>query len=108
MPPHPTFFVLKRVYEKHGCFDTSFRVSADYDIVLRLLGKQKITTRYIPRVLVRMRLGGHSNKNIRNIARKTMEDYKATKLNGLNGGFLVVSLKNLSKLRQFFFNTGSL
>jgi glycosyltransferase len=108
MPPHPTFFVLRKVYEQHGCFDTGFKISADYDLMLRFLGKQKVTTYYIPKVLVRMRLGGKSNKSLRNIVRKSWEDYKATKLNGLRSGFLVVIFKNLSKLQQFFVSRRSL
>jgi glycosyltransferase involved in cell wall biosynthesis len=103
MPPHPTFFVKKEVYEKHGCFNTSFKIAADYEMVLRLLGKQKITTHYVPEVLVRMRIGGISNGNIKNLARKTMEDYRALKMSGLNGGILALLFKNFSKVPQFFF-----
>lgn len=103
MPPHPTFFVKKEVYEKHGCFNTSLKIAADYEMVLRLLGKQKITTHYVPEVLVRMRIGGVSNGNIRNLVRKTMEDYRALKMSGLNGGILTLLFKNFSKVPQFFF-----
>ncbi len=103
MPPHPTFFVKKEVYEKHGCFNTSLKIAADYEMVLRLLGKQKITTHYVPEVLVRMRVGGISNGNIRNLVRKTMEDYRALKMSGLNGGILALLFKNFSKVPQFFF-----
>ena len=102
MPPHPTFFVKKEVYEEHGCFNTNLKIAADYELILRFLGKQKITTHYIPNVLIKMRLGGISNGNIINIIRKTLEDYKALKINGLNGSrVLTLFFKNVSKLPQF-------
>lgn len=102
MPPHPTFFVKKETYEKYGCFDTNLKIAADYELILRFLKKQNITTHYIPRVLVIMRMGGNSNRNIINITRKIIEDYKAMKINGLSSSVLALLYKNLSKLPQFF------
>jgi len=102
MPPHPTFFVKKEVYQKYGCFNTSLRIAADYEMVLRLLAKQKITTCYIPEVLIKMRVGGISNGSIKGLVRKTVEDYRALRINGLNLAILTVLSKNLSKIPQFF------
>jgi glycosyltransferase len=62
MPPHPTFFVKKEVYDKYGIFDTDFKIAADYELMLRFLEKNKITSHYIPDVLVKMRVGGISNR----------------------------------------------
>ena len=101
MPPHPTFYVKRDVYEKYGAFDTSFKIAADYDSILRFLGREKISTRYIPEVLVKMRLGGASNKSIKNLIQKSREDLKAMKNNGVGDvGSLLV--KNISKVPQFF------
>jgi len=52
MPPHPTFYVRRSVYEQHGSFDTSFQIAADYDCMLRFLGRAKVREAYIPSVLV--------------------------------------------------------
>jgi len=101
MPPHPTFFVKREIYEKHGIFDTQFRISADYDIVLRFLGKFKISTTYIPIVFTKMRVGGESNKNLKNILLKMKEDLKALKKNKL-GGPVTILFKNISKIPQLF------
>ncbi len=101
MPPHPTFFVKKEIYDKFGLFDTNFRIAADYDIILRFLGKHKISTAYLPEVMIKMRIGGESNKSIKNIFRKMKEDVKALKKNNL-GGFHTVFLKNFSKIPQLF------
>jgi len=66
-PPHPTFFVKREVYEKHGLFDLEMKVSADFELMLRFLEKYKISTIYLSKVLVRMRVGGESNRSIKNI-----------------------------------------
>ena len=53
MPPHPTFYVRRSVYERLGGFDTRYRIAADYDTILRFLAIGKINAAYIPEVLVR-------------------------------------------------------
>ena len=106
MPPHPTFYVRKKVYEEYGGFDTSFKIAADYDSILRFLGSNKISTTYVPEVLIQMRLGGASNRDLRSLLRKSGEDYKALKRNGMGGrrgirGKKTVFMKNFSKVSQF-------
>lgn len=103
MPPHPAFFVKKKIYDKYGLFDKNFKIAADYDIILRFLGKYKISTAYLPQVIIKMRLGGASNKNIKNIILKMKEDVKALKKNNI-GGLYTVLLKNITKIPQFFKN----
>lgn len=102
MLPHPTFFVKKSAYEKFGCFNTDFKISADYELMLRFLVKQGISAYYIPEVIVKMRMGGLSNRNFRNLFIKSYEDYKAWKVNNLKGNFSIILLKNLIKMPQFF------
>lgn len=100
MPPHPTFFVKREIYEKYGYFDLNFKISADYDFVLRLLGKCKISTSYLPKTLYKMRVGGASNRNIKNIIQKSREDINALRKNNI-GGIHTILVKNLSKIPQF-------
>jgi len=66
-PPHPTFFVRRRVYEAHGGFDTRFPLGNDIELMMRFLEKKRIHTVYLPEVLVKMRLGGISNRSMKNI-----------------------------------------
>ena len=101
MPPHPTFFIKKSVYNKYGLFDESFKIAADYDFILRVLGKNKISMAYIPKVLYKMRVGGISNRNIKTIIQKSKEDYRILKKNNM-GGFYTLFCKNISKIPQFF------
>jgi glycosyltransferase involved in cell wall biosynthesis len=101
MPPHPTFYVRREVYERLGLFDTRYRIAADYDSVLRFLGRGGLRTAYIPEVLVHMRTGGVSNRSLRNIIRKSREDLDVVRRNGI-GGISTIGWKNLSKLSQFW------
>lgn len=100
MPPHPALFLRREVIDRMGGYDTSFRIAADYDAVLRYFGRGRITAAYLPEVLVKMRLGGASNRSISSLLRKSREDYRALRLNNM-GGLGVLLAKNLRKISQF-------
>jgi glycosyltransferase len=100
MPPHPTFYVRRSLLPKVGGFDTSLRIAADYDFMLRCLRLPGIRTAYVPQVLVRMRMGGASNRSLLAILRKSSEDLETLKRNQV-GGLLTLACKNLRKLPQF-------
>ena len=100
MPAHPTLFLKNEVYKKHGCFNLEYKIAADYDFMLRILKDETLKFTYLPRVISKMRVGGASNKSIKNIFLKSKEDYKAIKKNGV-GGFYTLLVKNTSKIKQF-------
>lgn len=100
MPAHPTLFLRRRVVEAVGPYDTSFRIAADYDYVLRVFKRPDLRAVYLPQVFVSMRLGGASNRSLSQILRKSREDYRALRRNGVGGAGALLR-KNLSKLRQF-------
>lgn len=102
MPPHPSFFLKKEIYKKFGTFNTSFRSAADYELMLRMLHKNKISTAYIPEVIVKMRVGGVSNASMKNRVKANREDKRAWEVNGLKPGLLTFIRKPLSKIKQFF------
>jgi glycosyltransferase involved in cell wall biosynthesis len=101
MPPHPTFFVRRRVYEKAGVFNIALRSAADYEFMLRVLVKHNINARYIPEVLVKMRSGGMSNASWKNRLKANKEDLMAWKLNELKPYFFTTWLKPARKIFQF-------
>ena len=101
MPPHPTLFLKKEVYQKHGNFNQNYKISADYDFMLRVLKDKTLRFVYLPKVIIKMRVGGASNKNIKNIIQKTKEDYKAITSNKI-GNWVTLFLKNYTKFKQFF------
>jgi hypothetical protein len=101
MPPHPTFFVKREVYNKYGVFNTDFKIAADYELMLRFLVKHKLPSQYIPAVLINMRVGGKSNGTFKSIVRTTFEDYRAWRTNNLRRKFITILIKKLSKIPQF-------
>jgi glycosyltransferase len=101
MPPHPTFFVKKEIYEKYGLFNLSYKIAADYELMLRFLYKHKISTFYIQKVLVKMKIGGTSNKSLKNIFQANLECYKSWKDNNLEASILLPIIKPVSKVIQF-------
>ena len=100
MPPHPTVYCKREVYEKVGLYDEWFHISADYDMMLRIFraGYQSL---YIPEVLVCMQVGGASNKNASALLSKTQEDRLVLKKNHVGFGYLTVACKQLRKIKQF-------
>ena len=101
MPPHPTLYLRRSVFETWGLYDTAFEIAADYDAMLRYLVKGEIKVAYIPKVLVKMRVGGESNRSLGRILQKSREDYRALRRNGV-GGLSTLAAKNLSKIKQFW------
>ncbi len=101
MPPHPTLFLRRGVYEKYGYFDTSFKISADYDFMLRIL-KNNIKVKYFPQVTYKMRVGGKSNRSFSNILNKSKEDFNALRKNKLKNPSIILIKKNISKIDQLF------
>lgn len=73
MPAHPTFFVRKSVYKRLGGFDLNYKIAADFELLFRFIEQNKIKTKYLPKVLVKMRLGGTTNKNLSNILMQNKE-----------------------------------
>lgn len=106
MPPHPTLYLRREVFQRWGLYDTSFRIAADYDAVLRYLVKGQIQLAYIPEVLVKMRVGGESNRTLGQILRKSREDLHAIHRNQV-GGIGTLAWKNFGKIRQFIHREGN-
>jgi len=105
MPPHPALFLRREVIARWGDYDTSFRIAADYDSVLRYFGRGGIAAAWLPEVLVKMRLGGASNRSLALLWRKSAEDYRALRKNGV-GGLGTLAWKNAGKLHQFVQRSG--
>ena len=102
MPPHPTFFVRKEVYQKFGGFNLGLKLSADYELMLRLIHKHGIKVGYLKETIVKMRMGGVSNVSIFVKIKANLEDKLAWKLNGLRPGFATILMKPLKKIKQYF------
>ena len=101
MPPHPTFFVRRSVYEKYGNFNVSLGTAADYELTLRLLLKHKVSTTYIPEVLVHMRAGGASNASLKSRLATIQMANLSWQVNDLKPWPWTLTFRLLSKIVQY-------
>jgi len=100
-PPHPTFYVKREIYEKYGVFNLNYRLAADFELMLRFLENYHVKSYYLNQPLVRMRLGGATNKNLKNIVIQNIECYRAFKNNHLPVSILYPLYRLLPKLFQY-------
>jgi len=100
MPAHPTFFVKKKKYEQYGLYKTDYRISADYELVARFLVKNRISYSYIPRVLVKMRTGGASTRNLKSSWILNKEILRACAENDIKTNTIKVLSKFPAKILQ--------
>lgn len=100
-PAHPTFFVKREIYKKYGNFNLKYKIAADYEIMLRFIEKKNIKTVYLPITMVKMRMGGASNQNIKNILKANKECYLAWKDNGMPISLFQFLRKPFLKIFQF-------
>ena len=101
MPPHPTFFVRRSVYERYGLFNLAMGTAADYEMMLRLLVKHRISCAYLPEILVQMRTGGASNVSWKSRIEANRMDRKAWEVNGLKPYPWTMMMKPLRKVGQW-------
>lgn len=101
MPAHPTVFLKREVYLKHGFFNTDLKISADYDFMLRIFNDQSLSFVYLPQLITKMRVGGASNRNLKNIIQKSKEDLWALRANKISYPYKALMTKNFSKISQF-------
>jgi glycosyltransferase len=102
MPPHPTFFVRKDYYDSFGAYRIDLGTSADYELMLRYLLLHSLTPAYINQKLVKMRVGGLSNKTAVYRLKAHMMDWRAWRVNGLWPYPWTIPLKPLLKIPQWF------
>lgn len=98
--PHPTLFLRKKVYDNIGLYYPDFKISSDYELMLRAFKTQNFKPYFLDKTLVKMRVGGRSTKNIQNIILGNIEIYKSWKMNGLNVPFLLFYKRMIFKIKQ--------
>lgn len=102
MPAHPTFFVRREFYGKYGLFETDYAIAADYEMLIRLLYVHKLTYKYLPMKMVKMRTGGVSSNGIRSNITLNNEIIKACKTHGINTNMMKIYPKYFKKVFELF------
>ena len=103
MPAHPTFYCRRSVYEKLGLYDDRFRIAGDFELMLRFLEKHNIRSKYIPKTLVNMKVGGASNNGLKSKLDILKEEFRAFNQNDVNLNKLSYIFHKAKKLKEFKF-----
>lgn len=101
MPAHPSFYCKREVFEKSGLYRLDYKIGSDYEMMVRLFRKYKISSRYVPKDFVTMRTGGASNSNLNSRLTLIKEDVRACRDNGIYTNELFICLKFLYKIFEF-------
>ena len=94
-----TFYIKQKIYEVYGTFDLSYKIAADFELMLRFLEINKIKIKFLPQNLVFMRLGGISNNSVLNIIKQNYEIWKAIKKYNLK--FNIINFINYKIKNRF-------
>lgn len=106
MPAHPTFFVRRKFYEKYGLFKTDYTIAADFELLVRFLGKNKLSYSYLPKVIIRMRNGGISTSSFKSNWILNREILRACKENDIETNMIKVFSKYFIKIFQLIQRPG--
>lgn len=101
-PAHPTFFLKNEIYKKYGSFNLKFKLASDFEIMLRMLEKHKVSNYYLDEAMIHMRLGGKTNVSLKNIIEQNRECVMAFRENNLKVGMLYPIYRLLPKIKEFF------
>ena len=102
MPAHPTFYIRRDLIERFGGYESHYFTAADYEFMARYLYNHRISSYYLPKLIVKMRAGGASNQSIYSRLRANRRDYLAMKKNNIPFPLIVSILKPLIKMPQFY------
>ncbi|MFB9844055.1 glycosyltransferase family protein [Mucilaginibacter ginsenosidivorans] len=102
MPPHPTFYCKRTLFERLGGYRLDYGSAADYELMLRFIHVGRARVSYLRKVIVKMYIGGVSNKNLSNRLQAARFDVKAMQTNGILFPYIALIFKPLRKLIQFF------
>lgn len=101
MPPHPAFYCKRKLFEQLGAYNLQYGTAADYELMSRFIHLNKISTYYLNKTIVKMSLGGASNKAFVNRYKAWIFDYKAMRKNEVLFPLFAIVLKPLRKVVQY-------
>jgi glycosyltransferase involved in cell wall biosynthesis len=102
MPPHPAFYCKRALFEELGFYSLEYGTAADYELMLRFMHLNKVSAWHLKKILVKMEIGGVSNKSYKNRVKSLLNDFKAMRNNGILMPAITLILKPLRKISQYF------
>ena len=106
MPPHPSVYIRREVFARLGGYRRDYQISADFELMVRFLCRNKIKSTYLPACVVKMRMGGKSTRNWKANELLNVENVRANRENGYFSCFAMMLPKYLFKIWGFVFTTG--
>ena len=102
MPAHPSFFLKNEIYKRYGYFKTDYSLCADFDLLVRLYHTHKISYTYLPKMVVKMRMGGKSNQSLKNVFLLNREILRGCLENGISSNIMFIYFKYFTKIFELF------
>ena len=103
MPPHPSIFIKKSVYNKLGLYKLGYKIAADYELIIRYFLKNKINFKYSGIITTKMLVGGASSSGASSYKIITNEVQRAFNENDLNYSKFRVKYRVIWKLMDYIF-----
>jgi len=102
MPPHPSIFCRRELFERLGYYRTDYRIAADHELMVRFLWKARIRTAYLPEAIIAMRTGGTSTRSMGARWLACRENVRACRENGIYANLPMQLAKYAVKVFQYF------
>ena len=99
-PPHTSLFLRRKVFEKHGYYNKKFKIASDFEFMLRVLGINRLQSKYLDKTFIIMRSGGTSTESFKNILLSNYEVYQSFKKNNLKINIIYIFIKIFKKIFQ--------
>lgn len=101
MPPHPSVYIRRELFEKYGSYKLGYDIAADYELLIRYLRVARLKTRYLNESLVKMRMGGKSTRGWKSFMTLNREIVRGNRENGYFCVFPMLLPKYLFKVFEF-------
>ena len=82
---------------KGGGYADGYEISADFEWMVRVLCRGGVKARYLPRTMVRMRIGGRSTAGLRAMLALNRENVRAERANGYSSCLAMMAPKYFIK-----------
>lgn len=99
-PPHPGFFITKVAFNKVGYYRTQYKISGDFDWLLRAIVLNHIKVKFVPFVSVFMLDGGLSSSGWKSKVKMNNENLRILKSHGIYSNKFLIYLKYFLKIFQ--------
>jgi glycosyltransferase involved in cell wall biosynthesis len=101
MPPHPTFYCRRELFNEIGFYSLGYGTAGDYELLSRFMHKHRFNAFYLKKVMINMKIGGASNKNLSSRVKGLINDFRAMRNNEIRVPLIAVLLKRIRKIGQY-------